>query len=367
MGGNVKYITLFLCSICALFCLDAVWLQLNRNDFKVIPAIIAWDIQPQSSETHSEAATPTSRASRTPKPTIRATATIPTRTATRVPTRTVSTSKPKQASYISFVSVQEGWMSRDDAILYTSDGGEHWRKIATLTDVSRIDFVSAKVGWAQSLNRLYRSNDGGKTWQQVYQLANREERIWGIDFIDEQYGWVVTNHANYFTNDGGRTLQKTKQPCHADHNVGASYLSGPDAIWQVCWLGGIAGFRPNSLHFSQDQGQTWQTLVPVNFEQALPNMPASGFAYQIVMRNPQEGWIVTDDTRFGDLVHRSKLFFTQDGGQSWSSLGTVAEGTLRSLNFVSPQIGFILASKNDQIQLLKTEDGGLTWKVIYQK
>lgn len=359
----MKYITLSLCSLFAFFCLDAVWLRLTSNNFESVPAIIAQDIYSQSSTIDSVAIAPTTRASRTPKPTIRATATIPTATASRTATRTVSASKPKQLSYISFVSMQEGWMSRDDAIFYTNDGGEHWRKIATLNDVSRIDFVSSKVGWAQSLNQLYRSNDGGKTWQRIYQFEDPEERIWGIDFIDEQYGWVMTSHANYFSNDGGRILQKTNQPCGA----GATFLGGPEAVWQVCWLGGIAGFRPNSLHFSQDQGQTWQTLVPVNFEQEVPNLPASGFVYEIVMRNPQEGWIVTDDTRYGDLVHRSKLFFTQDGGQSWSSLGTVAEGSLRSLTFVSSQTGFILASKDDRLQLLKTQDGGLSWKVIYQK
>jgi len=71
-----------------------------------------------------------------------------------------------------FISADQGWATAGSTLFATSDGGQHWTRIATsapFTQVSNLDFVSNTVGYALSGSSdagsaLLKTTDGGQTW-----------------------------------------------------------------------------------------------------------------------------------------------------------------------------------------------------------
>lgn len=63
-------------------------------------------------------------------------------------------------------------MTDGTVLLVTSDGGQHWTRLAVSTNfkhVTELDFVSATLGWAISdqgngSSFLLKTRDGGQTW-----------------------------------------------------------------------------------------------------------------------------------------------------------------------------------------------------------
>lgn len=67
------------------------------------------------------------------------------------------------------------------------------------------------------------------------------------------------------------------------------------------------------------------------------------------------------------------FYKTQDGGKSWGKLSSINDFAVNDIFFVSPTEGFIAVSKlkpsstpgENGSEILKTGDGGLTWKSVY--
>ena len=79
------------------------------------------------------------------------------------------------ASTTDFIDVDHGW-ANDGTLLYvTSDGGQHWMKLApdgSFQHVAQLDFVSNNSGWAVGATAsntltLLKTVDGGHTWMVI--------------------------------------------------------------------------------------------------------------------------------------------------------------------------------------------------------
>jgi len=104
----------------------------------------------------------------------------------------------------------------------------------------------------------------------------------------------------------------------------------------------ITTFETKSLTYiytTPNRGQTWQyTQLPAPID-------------SLIFIDEKKGWA------FG-----REFFTTSDGGLSWVSVKTVNwDG---QFSFINSFHGWAVASNNEEIALVKTADGGLTWQII---
>jgi photosystem II stability/assembly factor-like uncharacterized protein len=148
--------------------------------------------------------------------------------------------------------------------------------------------------------------NGLATFQSSAQTLPPSIRFWDVQFFTPDNGWLFCSEGLLHTIDGGRTWVR-EQPA-----------------------GGSS--------------QTSDTVVQMQFLDA------------------SHGWILYDDSR---------LYRTSNGGQTWQEIlvkppawdrpgGLTYVTDLDQFHMVSPQIGFGL--DGDGIQLLRTTDGGVTWR-----
>lgn len=83
------------------------------------------------------------------------------------------------ASDVYVLDRQHAWATNGTVFFSTSDGGQHWRKLATAPQpVGRLSFVNADSGWAigASVNNqplLLHTSNGGDTWQPIHYTINK--------------------------------------------------------------------------------------------------------------------------------------------------------------------------------------------------
>lgn len=118
------------------------------------------------------------------------------------------------------------------------------------------------------------------------------------------------------------------------------------------------------LYMTRDNGITWAKISPAPNVQFLSN-PIYGEG--IFFTDPSNGWIIRNAAGMTETI----VLRTKDGGQTWkvSSLGD--RNTVSSLFFNSPTQGFLMTSWNASVNkeskaLYSTTDGGASWKEVMQ-
>jgi photosystem II stability/assembly factor-like uncharacterized protein len=181
-------------------------------------------------------------------------------------------------------------------------------------------------GWAVTAGRLLVTADGGSTWREVTPpggFVNADAgRLLGVDFVDAAHGWMAINEA---------------------------FTSGGDASYG----------RVDILR-TTDGGRTWSStqLPRARFAVFGEIMPAvqfdlldatHGFAFQ--SGNEAKG------------KNDSDLFWTADGGASWSvdrPTGDGSQGNEGMIGFSTPTDGVIVGAMRGN-GIAVTHDGGRTW------
>jgi len=185
-----------------------------------------------------------------------------------------------------------------------------------------ISFVSPEVGWyGNGTGRIYATRDGGLHWRQVWSRPGTYVRA--LEFLDERTGFMG--------------------------NVGPGYF--PD----------VTDTQP--LYVTHDGGVHW-TPVPA------PSGPkVTGVCAIDVLR--ENGKVVA--IRAGGRVGGpAALMESRDGGRTWTSRDmSRLTGMILDIRFVSRDVGFIAgATDSDEgrshAQMLKTTDGGRTWRTVYR-
>ena len=79
-----------------------------------------------------------------------------------------------------FADVDHGWLTSDDVLCVTADGGRQWTKIQPgppFVSVDQFDFISPKIGWAAGWAGnpafLLKTVDGGHTWANLPYTVSR--------------------------------------------------------------------------------------------------------------------------------------------------------------------------------------------------
>ena len=195
------------------------------------------------------------------------------------------------------------------------------------------------LGWAVGYDgTILRTKDCGASWtkQEIQNVKNLNS----IAFATPQLGWAVGSKGLIVhTVDGGETWQP--QNSGTNENLSSVYFLSKQTGWAV----GTAGVM---LH-TDDGGNSWTAL---DLSRLGPQSWSNGLE-SVTFASPESGWVITD---YGVLQ-------TGDGGNSWKK-ATLEKMTFpASIFFKTPRLGWAAGRDADGARIiLKTEDGGLTWK-----
>lgn len=303
----------------------------------------------------------------------------------------------------------------------TLDGGQTWQTGDTITlnqapmmRIRQVMMVDPKNGWmlgegtatmGKSSITLFATQDGGYHWEVVYDSdtnfqvnGNNLHTLWSFSNYPygEQAFTFTTLTRGFYSNgdlfvsqDGGKAWQAQQLPPPQDLpelDAKASqnelwpttslpqFVSSKDGVLlrrvyprnQVIIPPGSYNGLPQEqyLYFTHDGGQTWSPI------------PAPSKIGTVYLRDPQTGWFLGKDNT--DPSKPTQLYQTTDGGKNWTQITTDCPLPLGSLmQFVDEKTGFSFTpswanasysefdSRSGTVfNIFTTIDGGKTWKVV---
>jgi photosystem II stability/assembly factor-like uncharacterized protein len=255
--------------------------------------------------------------------------------------------------------------------------GAVWTQLTTDLGPSKQDdihFVDAAHGWyANGDGKLYRTIDTGQTWTKVLEKAGTYWRALG--FVDENLGFLGNIGTDYFpgvtdttplyvTTNGGQTIAPVtytgptvKGICAIDvlHTqfINAGVLT--DRV--VIHAAGRVGGPPHFLR-SIDKGATW---VSKDLSAVIAMITDIKFFSESV------GFIVGGDNSSVAASH-AVILKTIDGGNTWKNVYTSSRGyeLIWKMSFPNAQTGFATVQNYQpgraQQLIVKTTDSGESWQ-----
>jgi len=241
-----------------------------------------------------------------------------------------------------------------------------------------ITFIDRNTGWyVNGYGNIFHTKDGGTTWKK--QLEKKGTFFRTIAFIDENIGFAGTVGTDYFPNvtdsiplygtkDGGKTWKPieykgpyVKGLCGMDI-VKEEYINHGklDNKYHIYGVGRVGS--PANMMVSHDSGKTWASKSMMDDCKML---------YDIKMFNKNEG-IVCASTSTTPAENNALILKTYDGGNTWKKVyqsNRPYEGTWKA-SFPTDKVGYVtIQSYNKdpnvvQQRVAKTIDGGETWTEI---
>lgn len=253
---------------------------------------------------------------------------------------------------VQFVNEKVGYsLNSDRSIQKTSDGGKSW--VVLQASLSAIFFVDANNGWAVGDDGIIlKTVNGGGSW--VAQNSGVITTLKSVYFTDANTGYAVGDDGTILktTNGGGSWVIR-----HSDPN---------EDLYSVCFADANTGYATGTygaILKTSNAGISWSA-----------QNAGTGF-FPSVSFVGNTGWTLAGDD---GILHK-----TTNGGARWTPLsgpGDLANGSKWplsgnvkdsikinegiSIHFADANIGWALGSTGfSAYVLLKTTDGGASWKV----
>ena len=269
-------------------------------------------------------------------------------------------------------------LSKKDEVIVTEKG---WKKINTERYPGKQDditFINEKEGWyVNGYGSIYHTQNGGETWEK--QLEKKGTFFRCIAFVDSLRGFTGTVGTDYFpnvtdtiplygTSDGGKTWNPVsyagpyvKGLCAMDI-VKEQFINHGKTDYKVhIYAVGRVG-SPANLMVSHDGGLTW-TSNSMNKDCKM--------LFDIKMFDKNNGFACAASDE--DLEKSNAVILkTSDGGKSWKKVYQSErpfECTWKA-SFPTKDVGYVtIQSYNPdpnvkQQRIAKTTDGGNSWQEI---
>lgn len=288
--------------------------------------------------------------------------------------RKVKTSVDRDLYGVSFP--ESGWgcaVGGGGFIMVTEDNGEHWsaQKSGVTEDLRGVSFGSRETGVAVGMKgTLLVTHDGGKNW--LKKDAGYGESFFAVCMLNAMEGWVVGERGIMLhSQDGGRTWVVERHPSQnwlysiwfsANGTGWAAGRNGavlrymmkkwdeiplPTSPVTLFSIAGEAGSSPvvvganGSVWGSSDSGMSWQERVTM-CRQDLTGIAMFG----------KVGWAVGAE---------NTLYSTIDGGNTWASYSLESLPTYTAASFADPAFGWIVGRSGGAGMIWGTRDSGVTW------
>ena len=256
-----------------------------------------------------------------------------------------------------------------------------WKKLNTERYPGKQDditFINEKEGWyVNGYGSIYNTKNGGETWEK--QLEKKGTFFRTIAFVDNLVGFAGTVGTDYFpnvtdsislygTSDGGKTWKPVdykgpyvKGLCAIDI-VKEQYINHGKIDYKIhIYAVGRVG-SPANMMVSHDGGATWTSNSMNNDCKML---------FDIKMFDKNNGFVCAASDE--DMEKSNALILkTSDGGKTWKKVyqsNRPFECTWKA-SFPTKQVGYVtIQSYNPdtnvkQQRIAKTTDGGETWNEI---
>ncbi len=305
--------------------------------------------------------------------------------------RTLSNELEQRYDDVWFLTPERGWAVNSAAqVLRTADGGATWEEtpIPEAIYLRCVGFASESKGWVGSITpgkQLYETHDGGVTWQPVALPEGAPAQVCGLSVVNDSVVYASgTNHNGdrvpnrkprvMRTTDGGKTWTAQEMGEHASLLVDIHFVT-PEMGWVV---GGKAVPDPGPeppdrpgctpawrerwdvkpvVLFTDDAGKTWVNRVA----DLADDFPIGEWGWKIQFLSQDLGFVALEN------FFRAAILKTTDGGESWKRIEVrdpQGNANLEGIGFVSEEVGWVggWGSCDMRAQFTSaTTDGGTTW------
>jgi photosystem II stability/assembly factor-like uncharacterized protein len=249
----------------------------------------------------------------------------------------------------------------------TTDAGHSWHALpdpgmSTSEDaqpaVKAIRFGNQEHGWLYGPG-LWSTHDGGRSWKRL-KLGGGD--VVALEELDKT-AWAVVQLC---TGSGACGLSFWAAPMGSDTFVRRSYIPAAEDVrmeWQLVRAGSSSGWLSgwgnggSKLLRTTDGGKTWAVI-------ANPCAGTGNASYEqrLTRYDNQHLWVVCgSDAASGS--QKKVLFRTSDAGTHWGNRNDGPfRGILADLFALGATQTALMATSHSG--LLRTTDGGVTWKVV---
>ncbi len=244
-------------------------------------------------------------------------------------------------SYLQFLDNQNGWAAAGSGeVAHTADGGETWvlQKSGDLA-IHDMDFADANSG---ALVHLYNEAisftlDGGNSWETDSLPKDITDNyfMYTISHIDSDKILVGGEYGFLFQRTAESGCEMVSNNLTVETQRGITFVP-PNDIW-------VCGSYNNVMH-SADNGLTWELQsIPTEIE----------VLFDICFLDSNIGYACGATGIFEGAVIK-----TENGGETWQSIGPVPCPRFSSLDFISPDSGIVVGIQGT---ILQTINGGNSW------
>jgi len=233
-------------------------------------------------------------------------------------------------------------------ILRTSDGGQSWsivHGIGYIGTIADLIFRDANTGIATTYTpTMLISSNGGSRWDEVIPSPDHSPRMLAVS-PGGTFFTVASDAENRFdllasTDDGLTWELRGRLPL--DYTINRPEM--PQSLYALSenelWAGGTYSL----LMHSSDGGRNWRRMI-------LENAMTSPFS------TGMEIFFFPPDTIL--YMRSNTVMYSSDRGENWEMRPTMSGRSIRSAEFLTPQLGYALLPTD----FARTTDGGITWDI----